>query len=337
MYMTQTMPNLIAESGGSDFGSLEFPGVGTVKQEEQTLQAVDLFAGCGGMSLGFEKAGVEILAAFENWKPAIRVYEANFNHPVIEQDLGRVDEAVAIISEFNPRLIIGGPPCQDFSTAGFQDESRGRAVLSVRYSEIICQVQPQYFVMENVATIRNTESFEKTLTNFRSAGYGLTEKILDAAYCGVPQSRKRMFVVGALGETDGFLTEELERNLSDSPMSIRDYLGDSLGIDHYFRVPTNYNRRGVFSIDEPSMTIRAVDRPIPKGYTGHSSDSVPVSTVRGLTPKERSYIQTFPEEFEFLGGKSDMNSMIGNAVPVNLARYVADALIRYADSRVLKG
>lgn len=296
------------------------------------LTAVDLFSGCGGMSLGFEQAGIQVLAGFENWKPALKVYEANFDHPAVEQDLARVDEAVEKIHEFSPQLIVGGPPCQDFSTAGHQDESRGRAALSIRYSEIVCMVKPQYFVMENVATIRNTESFRKTLENFRAAGYGLTQRILNAAHCGVPQTRKRMFVIGALGEHDGFLLEELERCLTDIPMSIRDYLGDSLGIDHYFRVPTNYSRRAVFSIDEPSMTIRAVDRPIPPGYKGHPNDSVPVGTVRGLTPKERSYIQTFPEDFDFSGGKSDINSMIGNSVPVNLANFVASALVRFIES-----
>lgn len=291
------------------------------------IRCVDLFCGCGGMSLGFQNAGINVVAGFDNWKPAIKVYEANFDHPIIEQDLSDVEKAVKIIKTFKPDLIIGGPPCQDFSTAGFQDESRGRAILSIRFSEIVCSVLPKYFVMENVATIRNTESFKKATENFKNAGYGLTKKILDAAYCGVPQTRKRMFVIGSLDEKDGFLDEELDCNLSNNPMTIRDYLGDSLGIDHYFRVPTNYSRRGVFSIDEPSMTIRAVDRPIPKGYKGHPNDSAPVSEVRCLTPKERSLIQTFPESFNLFGGKSDMNSMIGNAVPVNLAKYVATALI----------
>ena len=293
------------------------------------IKCVDLFCGCGGMSLGFESSGFNVVAGIDNWKAAIQVYEKNFNHPVIEKDLMDVDGAVELISDYAPDLIIGGPPCQDFSTAGYQDENRGRAILSVCYSQIISRVRPKYFVMENVATIRNTNSFSKAISNLRAAGYGLTQMVLDAAYCGVPQTRKRMFVVGMLGAADGFLDEELRRNLSQKPMSIHDYLGDSLGIDYYFRVPTNYNRRGVFSIYEPSMTIRAVDRPIPKGYKGHPNDPVPVEHVRSLTPKERSYIQTFPESFQFVGGKSDINSMIGNAVPVNLAKYVGTALMRY--------
>lgn len=294
-----------------------------------TIKCIDLFCGCGGMSLGFEASGFNIVAGIDNWKAAIRVYEKNFDHPIIEKDLMDVEGATELIAGYAPDLIIGGPPCQDFSTAGFQDESRGRAILSICYSQIVSLVRPKYFVMENVATIRNTKSFQSAIANLRAAGYGLTQMVLDAAYCGVPQTRKRMFVVGALGASDGFLDEELKCNLAQKPMSIHDYLGDSLGIDYYFRVPTNYNRRGVFSVYEPSMTIRAVDRPIPKGYKGHPNDPVPVAEVRCLTPKERSYIQTFPESFQFIGGKSDINSMIGNAVPVNLAKYVGSALMRY--------
>ena len=296
---------------------------------ELQLRAVDLFSGCGGMSLGFMNAGIDVVEAFDNWDPAINVYRENFDHSITKQDLSDIQSAIELVSNDSPDLICGGPPCQDFSTAGYQDETRGRAALSIAFSEIVASVKPSWFVMENVATIRNTKSFARALDNYRAAGYGLTCKVLNAAYCGVPQARKRMFVVGGLDQSDRFLDKELETNLAAKPMSIRDCLGDSLGIDYYFRVPTNYSRRGVFSIDEPSMTIRAVDRPIPKGYKGNPKDPVPVSEVRCLTPKERSYIQTFPKDFKFFGGKSDMNTMIGNAVPVNLANYVASALLRY--------
>lgn len=300
---------------------------------KKKYKVVDLFCGCGGMTLGLEKAGYNVLAGFDNWKPAIDVYKANFKHPVIQLDLSDVKSSVVEISKFTPDIIVGGPPCQDFSTAGHQDESRGRAILSVCYSEIIYSIKPQYFVMENVAAIHKTKSFQLAINNFRKAGYGLTIKTLDASFCGVPQIRKRMFVIGEINSVDDFLKDELEKNLSDKPMSVYDYLGNSLGIEHYFRVPTNYNRRAVYSIYEPSMTIRGVDRPIPSGYKGHSLDSAPVNTTRNLTPKERSYIQTFPKEFNFFGGKSDMNTMIGNAVPVNLAKYVGESLLRYIENK----
>lgn len=300
---------------------------------KKKLSCIDLFCGCGGMSLGLQKAGFDVKAGFEFWDSAIRVYAENFKHPVIKQDLSNVDESVSKIAPFKPDLIVGGPPCQDFSTAGHQDEGLGRAVLSVHYSQIVCQILPKFFIMENVANIKNSQSFKKVIENFKKAGYGLTQRVLDAAYCGVPQTRKRMFIIGGLNEKDDFLGKELDAALSDKPMSIHDYLGDKLGTEYYFRVPTNYTRRGVFSIYEPSMTIRAVDRPIPKGYKGNVNDSAPLHMARCLTPKERSFIQTFPESFNFIGSKTDLQTMIGNAVPVNLAKYVGKALLRYLKAR----
>lgn len=92
-------------------------------------KTIDLFSGCGGMSLGFQNAGFEILAAYDNWKPAVAVYELNFNHPIFSEDLA--DEKVQKrIKAFKPNVIIGGPPCQDFSSAGHRDENLGRAVLT---------------------------------------------------------------------------------------------------------------------------------------------------------------------------------------------------------------
>lgn len=198
-----------------------------------TIKCVDLFCGCGGMSLGFEASGFNIVAGIDNWKAAIRVYEKNFDHPIIEKDLMDVEGAAELIAGYTPGLIIGGPPCQDFSTAGFQDESRGRAILSICYSQIVSLVRPKYFVMENVATIRNTKSFQSAIANFRAAGYGLTQMVLDAAYCGVPQTRKRMFVVGALGASDGFLDEELMCRVLEFGPQIKDTFGSIKGGNAY--------------------------------------------------------------------------------------------------------
>ena len=87
------------------------------------FSTVDLFAGCGGMSLGFEKAGFNIKAAFENWNSAVECYKANFSHPVLSVDLSNRREAIDVIRQFSPQVIIGGPPCQDFSHAGKRIEA----------------------------------------------------------------------------------------------------------------------------------------------------------------------------------------------------------------------
>jgi DNA (cytosine-5)-methyltransferase 1 len=120
-------------------------------------------------------------------------------------------------------------------------------------------------------------------------------------------------------------------------MTIRQYfreIGKDLDIEYYYRHPRSYQRRGIFSIDEPSPTIRGVNRPIPKTYKPHPGDSAPISSaIRPLTTVERSYLQTFPENFIFKGSKTDIEQMIGNAVPVKLAEYVSRCLAQYiADS-----
>ena len=93
------------------------------------MNAVDLFAGCGGLSLGFQKQGFNIVAAFEWWDAAVNCYRANFSHPVFQTDLSNVEASVKQIQPFQPDIIIGGPPCQDFSHAGKRIEA-GRAVLT---------------------------------------------------------------------------------------------------------------------------------------------------------------------------------------------------------------
>ena len=124
------------------------------------MRTVDLFSGCGGMSLGFQSAGYNIVAAFENWPAAIECYKQNFKHPVIETDLSIVDEAIIRIKKYQPDLIIGGPPCQDFSNAGNRTEGE-RAELTHSFAKIITAVKPKFFVMENVARASESEAYKK--------------------------------------------------------------------------------------------------------------------------------------------------------------------------------
>jgi modification methylase hindV len=291
------------------------------------LKVIDLFSGIGGLSLGIQNAGFNVVLAVDNWKPAIDIYEKNFSHPIMNIDLEDVDSSVKILKKFSPDIIVGGPPCQDYSAAGKRDEEGGRANLTISFAEIIGKLKPKYFIMENVDMITRSKRYKQALDIFKDCGYGLTAKTLDASFCGVPQKRKRHFVIGALDENDDFMLKIIERKVSFKPMTVRDYFGDSLGIDFYYRHPRNYNRRAVFSIDEPSPTIRGVNRPIPSGYSSHKNDANgDLSSVRPLTTKERSLIQTFPRDFELIGSKTNIEQAIGNAVPVNLAKFVGDCL-----------
>ncbi|MHB1697774.1 MAG: DNA cytosine methyltransferase [bacterium] len=297
-----------------------------------SLKTVDLFAGCGGLTLGFKKAGFNIVAAFDNWEPAIEVYKANIkSHPIYNMDLS--EDSIEYISGFRPDVIIGGPPCQDFSSAGKRDESLGRADLTVAFAKMISGVKPKYFVMENVDRALKSRVFKTASKIFKDSGYGLTVKVLNASNCGVPQTRKRLFVIGELNGKDGFLEKPLNDNLTN-PITLRQYFKNKLSFEYYYRHPRSYARRAVFSIDEPSPTIRGVNRPVPKGYKGHPGDKTIICTdIRALTTKERCMIQTFPANFKLKGVKTEDEQLIGNAVPVKLAEYVAKKLSEYIKNK----
>lgn len=300
------------------------------------MKTIDLFAGCGGLSLGFQQAGFNLVAAVDNWLSAIKVYQNNFQHSILPIDLS-TNFDYDILRKYQPELIIGSPPCQDFSSAGKRDENQGRANLTITFAEIITKVKPYWFVMENVERIEKSKTLKLALNLFKEYGYGLTAKILNACYCGVPQMRKRYFLIGELYGEDNALNFYLEKNLTSQPLTIFDYLGNSLGIEFYYRHPRSYQRRGIFSIYEPSPTIRGVNRPIPKTYQKHQGDACEINEkLRPLTTIERSYLQTFPKNFKFEGTKSDLEQMIGNAVPVNLAQYVANSILEYIKDKKVK-
>lgn len=293
------------------------------------LRCVDLFSGCGGLSLGFEHAGFELVGAFENWEAANLCYKENFKHPVFNTDLSDTDKAISEISALRPDIIIGGPPCQDYSSAGKRIEA-SRASLTEDYATIVTAIRPKYFIMENVDRAKNSNAYSRARKKFKEAGYGLTEIVLDASLCGAPQKRKRFICFGTIGENDNFAIDIFTDRLSKKPTTLRDYFGDKLGFDYYYRHPRNYNRRAVFSIDEPAPTMRGVNRPIPKGYKGHPKDACPVSeSLHALTTHDRSLIQTFPEDYKWVGNKTNVEQMIGNAVPVKLAEFVAESVLIY--------
>lgn len=300
----------------------------------KTLRVVDLYSGCGGLSLGFQNAGFDVVAAFDNWQAALKIHENNkhlFNHPIFKLDLSKVPEDLSIFSQYKPDMIIGGPPCQDFSSAGKRDESLGRADLTVVFAKIVSALKTKWFVMENVDRAIKSNAYAKAIQVVRKAGFGLTLVVLDASYYNVPQKRLRSFLIGELNGEDDALSPFIERRRSNKPMTVRDFLGNSLGIKHYYRHPRSYMRRAIFSIDEPSPTIRGVNRPVPQGYRGHPGDTVKVTpSLRPLTTKERSLIQTFPFDFDLSSNtKTDVEQMIGNAVPVNLAKEVARSILDY--------
>ncbi|WP_083860547.1 DNA cytosine methyltransferase [Chromobacterium haemolyticum] len=298
------------------------------------MRVVDLFAGCGGLSKGLENAGCELTLAVENWEAARKVYEENFDHPALNLDLSGVKEATKVIAKECPDMIVGGPPCQEFSFAGSRVEGP-RARLTIHFAEIIDSVKPKWFVLENVQGIRNSATWIEARKILEDAGYGITESVLNAAYFGVPQKRRRFFAIGCLGETHDFLVDQLEAKQSEEPLTVRQYVGDEFGIDFYYRHPRNWGRRGVFSLDEASPTIRSTNRNVPPGYFSHPEDAGSHLEARALTTAERARVQTFERTFTFLGTDTAQNTMIANAVPVKLAEHIAITILRHEKEQAM--
>lgn len=138
------------------------------------MRVIDLFAGCGGMSLGFENAGFDIIAAFDNWDAAIKIYESNFSHPIYKKDLSK-DDIIQQLSDMRPDVIMGGPPCQDYSIAG-KRELGNRANLTIRFGEIVIAVKPMWVVFENVymkplRAGHSTNDMLRNISNTSGLGY----------------------------------------------------------------------------------------------------------------------------------------------------------------------
>lgn len=169
---------------------------------ENLPKIIDLFSGCGGMSLGFSKAGFEIIAGFDNWEAAVNTYNNNFEHNAYMLDLDDLESTIARLSPYfvnESPAIIGGPPCQDFSSAGKRKEG-DRADLTEKFATIVTHFKPPFFVMENVDRAEKSNAFMQAKKTFINAGYFVQQIVLNASYCGVPQRRKRLFTFGSFSE-----------------------------------------------------------------------------------------------------------------------------------------
>lgn len=171
----------------------------------QTPTAIDLFCGCGGFSSGLLDAGVRVVAGFDNDSPSIVAY--NYNHHYrgatgIVADLSTLSgaEVLALAGVERVSVVVGGPPCQAFSVVGKQrglDDARGNLVLE--YARLVAEIRPEAFMLENVPNIERVQDgavFTRLIAALRDAGYEISHCVLSAADYGVPQMRKRMFIVG---------------------------------------------------------------------------------------------------------------------------------------------
>src|SRR5579883_2488490 len=160
------------------------------------LSVADLFCGAGGLSVGFRAAGFNIVWAADNNEAAVRTYEANLGDHVVSQSI-TVDTDPPEVA-----VIVGGPPCQGFSSAGMRRAGDKRNTLVTCFAQVVARKRPLAFVFENVEGFLTAEGGKRVLdllTPLVEAGYWIHVRKVNAANYGVPQHRKRVIAVGGLG------------------------------------------------------------------------------------------------------------------------------------------
>ncbi len=292
---------------------------------------LDLFAGSGGLSLGFEAVGFPT-TGYEKDRHAVETYNRNLEGHCFEQTL-------TCDTQFETpyEVIIGGPPCQPFSVGGHQkgkkDERNGFPI----FINAVRQLKPQIWLFENVRGMlySNKGYFAEILRELTAEGYLIEYQLLNAVNYGVPQTRERLFVVGHHGK---FTFPSPEAN----PVTVGDAIGDlieTIQDDSKILTPSmdryvaNYERasqclrpRDIY-LDKPARTLTCRNIAAPTGDMQRVR--LQEGKRRRLVVREAARLQSFPDWFEFCGTETQQYYQIGNAVPPLLAYHLATAVRNY--------
>ncbi|MDA2771321.1 DNA cytosine methyltransferase [Bacillus cereus group sp. MYBK71-2] len=319
---------------------------------EKKYKVISLFSGCGGLDLGFlgnfeifgkhfESNNFDVIWANDIYKQAAETYRHNIGNHIVIGDITEIkDEEIPKDAD----IVLGGFPCQDFSVAGKrQGITVQRGQLYLQLKRVIDHVKPKVFVAENVEGLVNLENglILQTIKNdFEESGYKVSHHLLNAADYGVPQTRKRVFIVGVREELDVEFYPPVPTH-EGRWMTSQEAIGDLWGREDDETL-FNHNQRSNAKFypgrrmqgnnrikkDEPSCTIRAEHHGNIEAHYQSSNSENPedMSGWRRLTVRECARIQTFPDNFELLGPGTHTYKMVGNAVPPVLGWNIAQAV-----------
>ena len=363
-------------------------------ESKMKFNALDLFAGAGGMSKGFEDAGFDVIAAVEYDKSIAKTYK--YNHPntiMVEGDIRKIKsetlKELFIQKKKNCDVIFGGPPCQGFSMAGKRIRANNsflqdpRNFLFLEYVRIVSDLKPSVFVLENVPGILNYAKGaikDEIVEAFSDIGYFVSSKILCAADYGVPQTRYRAVFIGNRLGINPELFFPIPSNSEDDYYTIRDAISDlpllksGEGTEEAEypkdKILTQYQKQmrsksrflynhisavhstetiNLMSMIEPGQTMKDLPKKyqtksVHSGAYGRMIYDAPAYTLttrlntpsvgrithpeqnRTITPREAARIQSFPDDYRFLGDVTSIGIQIGNAVPPLLAKSIASQI-----------
>jgi DNA (cytosine-5)-methyltransferase 1 len=310
-----------------------------VKRMEKELRTLDLFAGVGGIRLGFEKAGFKTIFANDFDKTCKDTYDLNFSEPkLVVEDIWKVD--INSIPKFE--ILLGGFPCQPFSIAGYRQgfkDEKDRGNLFFRIAEILEDRKPTAILLENVKNLKghdNGKTFKIIEKTLHDLGYHLKSKVLNSMTHGnLPQNRERIFIVGFLdkNKAEAFdFPEEIDLKKSfkevisreaddkyyynDKPLyeKIKNDINSEDTIYQWRRKYVRANKKNVCPTLTANMGRGGHNVPIIKNHKG----------IRKLTPKECFLLQGFPESFKLPNiADSSLYHQAGNSVSVPVIERIA--------------
>ena len=290
----------------------------------EKTKVLDLFAGCGGLSLGFEAAGFETIG-FECDEAAVNTYNSNLKGKCYTEKL------TMDFDYPDAEIVIGGPPCQPFSVRGSQKGMKDARDGFPIYINAIKKVKPKIFMFENVRNMMFSHKWylDLILAELRKLGYLIEYRCLNAVDYGVPQNRERLIVIGHKSYFQ-FPVKEQKK------ITVGDAIGDSMHtapegsrfltpsqdeyIARYEKASCCINPRDL-NHDRPARTITC------RNLAGATSDmqrvKLPDGRRRRIFPREAARLQSFPDWFNFTGNETQQFNQIGNAVPPLLAYKIA--------------
>ncbi len=320
--------------------------------------ALGLFVGGGGLDLGFKQAGYRILAATDIDPSAEKTHRRNWpNVPFIREDIRTltVKQLEAVLQGRRPDVVIGGPPCQGFSTLGDRLSADPRNALVDAFVRIVDGLRPQAVVIENVraiATEYKGRYKDHILKRLSEIGYHVHFAILNAADYGVPQHRRRAFFVGFADPRVDYTFPEptfgpgrrryttVGRAIGDLA-NLTSNVPNHAALRHSERVVARYRLIPEGGMLPPAAelppeirrenfgsTYKRLNRHAPSLTIVPGNNALPVHPYldRSLTPREAARLQTFPDDYIFEGDRRRQCILVGNAVPPMLACVIAKSV-----------
>jgi len=321
-----------------------------IEVDTKTLNVIDLFCGCGGMSKGLTDAGLNVIAGIDIWDKAVESYNKNYHHKAYCADLTQLppEKFNELYNKENKNvdILVGGPPCQSFSIAGKRDKNDPRNALFMEYVKYLDYFKPKAFIMENVIGMlsKKTANGENVIDIIMEQLNRNYNCIINKLYAGdfeVPQNRRRTIIIGIRKDLN-ILPKEPEtiiKSVQDR-IPVKNILIPKEEVDKKYYLSEKAlagieNKKGVnkekgfgfgaqmLDFDKPSYTIPA--RYWKDGYDALVKYNE--KEIRRLTITELKRIQSFPDNYIIDGSNKDIIMQIGNAVACKFAYYLGKYII----------